>query len=112
MHPTTISAAVALLTNLGLGLFFILGLPHISGGHNYLESFYNIICTKGFHIGTGFLPQLQPPLLLNMFSFWYSYSLGLSLINSKRIYNFPSLDLQLDITSEELGQKRAGQCQT
>ena len=112
MHPTTISAAAALLTNLGLGLFFILGLPHISGGQNYLEYFYNLICTKGFHIDTGFLLQLQLPLPLNMFSFWYFYCLGLSLINSNRIYNFPSLDLQLDITSEELGQKKAGQCQT
>jgi len=31
MHPTTISAAVALVVNLGLGLFFILGLPNIPG---------------------------------------------------------------------------------
>ena len=31
MYPTTVSAAVALLSNLALGLFFILGLPHIPG---------------------------------------------------------------------------------
>ena len=35
MYPTTLSAAAALLTNLGLGLFFILGLPHISGKNEY-----------------------------------------------------------------------------
>ena len=33
MYPTTVSAVVALLTNLGLGLFFILGLPAIPGIH-------------------------------------------------------------------------------
>jgi len=31
MYPTTVSAAVAVVSNLALGLFFILGLPHIPG---------------------------------------------------------------------------------
>ena len=36
MYPTTWSAAVALLSNLGLGLFFILGLPIIPGDKSIL----------------------------------------------------------------------------
>ena len=31
MYPTTVSALVAMLANLGLGLFFILGWPQLSG---------------------------------------------------------------------------------
>ena len=33
MYPTTVSALVAMVTNLGLGLFFILGLPQLSGNN-------------------------------------------------------------------------------
>ena len=34
MYPSTVSAAVALVSNLALGLFFILGLPYIPGKKN------------------------------------------------------------------------------
>merc|ERR1711963_940187 len=35
MYPTTVSALVAMLANLGLGLFFILGWPQLSGFPHY-----------------------------------------------------------------------------
>ena len=50
MYPTTVSALVAMVTNLGLGLFFILGLPQLSGN--------NILVTHHHH---------HQPLVLQVF---------------------------------------------
>ena len=42
MYPTTLSAAAALLANLGLGLFFILGLPDITGLTTVIKKHFDI----------------------------------------------------------------------
>ena len=61
MYPSSVSAAVALVSNLALGLFFILGLPFIPGETLKSAFLFQFIIVSSFLPHLGFPHRLGFP---------------------------------------------------